>query len=427
MKRTMINKLNNYIDKKVTVKGWIHRIRKLKSITFIVVRDRTGLLQCVADNKKIDCENMKCEDVVSIEGLLVKSRNDLNPFELQIESVEILNTSEVLPIEINKENLDVNLDTMLNNRMLSLRNKKEADIFKVQNAIVDGFRKFLKEREFTEIFSPKIIKEGVEGGTELFEVKYFENKAYLAQSPQFYKQMMVGAGFERVFEVAQVYRAEEHNTNRHLNEYVSMDLEMGFIDDEYDLMKLEEEMIKYIIEKIKDECSSTDGIEKIIPKIKTEIPKIDFNDVISILADEYNKADLAGDLDPDAEKLICKYAKEKYNSEFVFVTNYPRKKRPMYTMMKGENGTHSFDLLCRGTEITTGGQRIHNYNMLVENMKYKNLDPENYKSYLENFRYGMIPHGGLAIGLERITSKFLNLDDIRRASFVPRDRTRLVP
>ena len=283
------------------------------------------------------------------------------------------------------------------------------------------------ERDFTEIFSPKIIKEGVEGGTELFEVKYFENKAYLAQSPQFYKQMMVGAGFERVFEIAQVYRAEEHNTNRHLNEYVSMDLEMGFIDNEYDLMKLEEEMIKFIIDKIKDECSSIEGIENIIPEIKYEIPKIEFNDVISIMAKEYNKTDLEGDLDPDAEKLICKYAEEKYNSEFVFVTNYPRNKRPMYTMMKGENGTHSFDLLCRGTEITTGGQRIHNYNMLVENMKYKNLNPDNYKSYLENFRYGMIPHGGLAIGLERITCKFLKLDNVRRASFVPRDRTRLVP
>lgn len=427
MERKLVSELKEYIEREVNIKGWVHRIRKMKSITFLVIRDRTGLVQCVLDNKMFK-DDINLEDVISINGFVKESKNSLNPFEIQVKNMEIINKSHPLPIEINNKELDINLDTELNNRMLSLRHEKVSAIFKVQNVIVESFRNFLRERDFTEIFTPKIVKEGVEGGTQLFEVKYFENKAYLAQSPQFYKQMMVGAGFERVFEIGQVYRAEEHNSNRHLNEYVSMDLEMGFINDENDLMELEEELLKYIISNIKNHAGKY--VEKLnaeLPEIKDSIPKIDFNKVINILKEKYNKNDLQGDLDPEGEKLIYEYVKAKYNSEFVFITNYPRKKRPMYTMMKHENGTHSFDLILRGVEITTGGQRIHNYNMLIENMKYKGLEPENYESYLENFKYGMIPHGGLAIGLERITCKMLGLSNIREASFVPRDRTRLIP
>jgi len=272
------------------------------------------------------------------------------------------------------------------------------------------------------------VAEGAEGGTEMFQVKYFENKAYLAQSPQFYKQMMIAAGFERVFEIGAVYRAEEHNTNRHLNEYVSMDLEIGFIKDEKDIMYLEESLIKYIIKKLEEEGKeylSKLNIE--LPKLQEHIPALDFNEAINILRQQYGKKGLEGDLDPEGEKLIAKYAKENFGSEFVFLTNYPRKKRPMYTMPLGENGTHSFDLLFRGVEITTGGQRIHEHDMLINNIKYKGLNPENYSSYTEAFKYGIPPHGGLAIGLERITSQLLGLSNIREASLFPRDRNRLVP
>lgn len=428
MKRKLVNELENLIGENVVIEGWVHKIRKLKNITFIVLRDRTGLVQCVVENNVIELYEIKNESIIRVIGTVKKSNNKLNSFEVLGEKIEVINlVNEELPIEINKEELNINLDTMLNNRVLSLRHKKVNSIFKVQNSIVNGFREFLNKEDFTEINTPKIVFEGAEGGTEVFKVDYFENKAFLAQSPQFYKQMMVGAGFERVFEVGHAYRAEEHNTNRHLNEYISMDLEVGFIENEEEIMEIEENLLKYILNKVKSECEEELELLNVeLPVIK-EIPRIDFNEVLNLMKTKYNKTDLENDLDPESEKLICKYVEEKYESEFIFITNYPRSKRPMYTMPLGEEGTHSFDLLFRGIEITTGGQRIHDYNMLVNNLIYKGVDPKDYESYLEAFKYGMPRHGGLAIGLERITAKILGLDNVREATLITRDRTRLIP
>jgi len=429
MERKLIETLKNYVGEKVLIKGWVHRVRRLKAITFVILRDRTGMVQCVVENSLMDLSGLKLESVISIEGEVKESNNTLNPFEILIEKVEIINeVKEELPIEINKKELEVNLDTMLNNRVLSLRQERKNAIFKIQGLIAQGFREFLIGEGFTEIFTPKIVAEGAEGGTEMFEVKYFENKAYLAQSPQFYKQMMVGAGYERVFEVGAVYRAEQHNTNRHLNEYVSMDFEMGFINNEEDIMIMEERLLKFILKKLEVEGEKYLKLLEIeLPKIEGSIPRIRFIEAIEILKREYNKTDLEGDLDPEGEKLIYKYVKEKLGSELLFLTHYPRRKRPMYTMPCGEEETHSFDLLFRGLEITTGGQRIHDYNLLNENIKYKGLTPENYEGYTNTFKYGMPPHGGLAIGLERITAQLLNLTNVRETSLFPRDRTRLTP
>lgn len=428
MQRTLIKELIKHIDKSVKIQGWVHRIRTLKSITFLIIRDRSGLVQCILDNTN-NMEKLSLETVVSINGIVKESNNKLGNYEVQVKSIEVLSLTDIeLPIEINKDTLEINLDTMLNNRVLSLRHTTVNSIFKIQNIIVNGVREYLSQNEFTEIFTPKIVSEGAEGGSEIFKLNYFEKQAYLAQSPQFYKQMMVGAGFERVFEIGHVYRAEEHNTSRHLNEYVSIDLEVGFIKNEYDLMKLEEELIKYILSKVEKEGKEYLNILNVeLPKIPNEIPKIDFNDVLEILKNKFNRIDLDGDLDPEAEKQIYKYCKDEFNSDFLFVTNYPRNKRPMYTMPLGETGTRSFDLLFRGVEITTGGQRIHDYDMLVSNIKYKGAKPENYQSYIETFRYGMPPHGGLAIGLERLTTRLLEIDNVREASLIPRDRTRLIP
>lgn len=429
MKRRLVSELNSCINNKANIQGWVYKVRKLKSISFVILRDRSGLVQCIVDNSKIDISNIRLESVVSITGEVKESNNKLNFFEIVVEEIEVINNSiNELPIEINKESLECNLDTMLSNRVLSLRHPKVNAIFKVQNEIVNGFREFLNSEGFTEIRTPKIVKEGAEGGADIFEVKYFENKAYLATSPQFYKQMMVAAGFERVYEIGHAYRAEEHNTNRHLNEYVSMDLEMGFINDEKDIMNLEEQMLKYILNKLNINCKEYfELLEVSIPEIKESIPRVDFNEALNILKKEYNKSDLEGDLDPEGEKLIYKYVKEKYNSEFVFLTNYPRKKRPMYTMPLGEKGTHSFDLLFKGIEITTGGQRIHEYEKLIENIKCKGFNPHEYDSYLDVFKYGMPKHGGLAIGLERITAKLLDLENVREATLFTRDRKRLIP
>jgi nondiscriminating aspartyl-tRNA synthetase len=428
MKRVLAEQLKNHINEEVLIKGWIARIRKLKSVTFLILRDRTGMVQCIAANDFMETRALKLETVVSIIGNVAPGNNSYNPFEVQIKSMEVLSeVTEELPIEINKKDLEVNLDVMLNNRVLSLRHEKKKAIFKVQNIIVDTFREFLKGEGFTEMFTPKIVAEGAEGGSEFFSVKYFEKTAYLTQSPQFYKQMMVGAGFERVFEIGHAYRAEEHNTNRHLNEYVSMDLEMGFIDGFEDIMDLEESFIRYMLQILNER--GTKYIELLgasLPIIENEIPRIKFNDALNILNTRYNKI-LSGDLDPEGERLICSYVKEEFNSDFVFLTHYPREKRPMYTMPSGEIETKSFDLLFRGIEITTGGQRIHNYNILIDNIRFKGLNPDNYQYYLSSFKYGMPPHGGLAIGLERLTAMILGLSNVRETSLFPRDRTRLQP
>ncbi|MCR1950259.1 aspartate--tRNA(Asn) ligase [Clostridium sp. DSM 100503] len=428
MKRVLINDIPNFIEKEIKIEGWLYRIRKLKSITFLIIRDRSGLVQCVIENNKIDLNSLKLESVVSIIGIAKDSNNSLNPFEILVEKFQIISEAQELPIEINKKELDLNLDTILNNRAISIRHEKVNSIFKIQNIMVQSFREFLINRGFTEIFTPKIVAEGAEGGTEVFKLEYFEKTAYLAQSPQFYKQMMVGAGFERVFEVAHVYRAEQHNTSRHLNEYISMDLEMGFIDDEFEIMNLEEELIKFILKTVEEKGRKYLEILNVnLPKIGDSIPRIELNEAIEILKNVYAKKDLNGDLDPEGEKLICKYAQEKYGCDFIFLTNYPRSKRPMYTMPFEENGTRSFDLLFKGVEITTGGQRINDYNMLIKSIKSKGLNPKNYESYTDIFKYGMPKHGGLAIGLERITSQLLNLENVREASLIPRDRTRIIP
>lgn len=428
MKRILVKNIPNFIEKEIKIEGWLYRVRRLKSITFLVIRDRSGLVQCVIENNNIDLSSLKLESVVSIVGIVKKSNNSLNPFEILVESFEIISEAHELPIELNKKELDVNLDTILNNRAISIRHEKVNSIFKIQNIIVQSFREFLINKGFTEIFTPKIVAEGAEGGTEVFKVEYFEKTAYLAQSPQFYKQMMVGAGFERVFEVAHVYRAEQHNTSRHLNEYISMDLEIGFINNEFDIMNLEEDLIKFILKAIEVKGKEYLKILNVnIPKIDVSIPKIELNEAIEILKKVYGKGDLEGDLDPEGEKLICKYAKEKYGCDFIFLTNYPKRKRPMYTMPFEEQGTRSFDLLFKGVEITTGGQRINDYNMLIKSIENKGLNPKDYESYTDIFRYGMPKHGGLAIGLERITTQLLNLENVREASLIPRDRTRITP
>lgn len=429
MKRTLISNAKDNLNQEILLNGWVHRIRKLKKITFIILRDRTGIIQCVIDSKDDVLKDLKVESVVAVKGKVVESNNSISNVEIQISSLEVISpVNEELPIIVNRDDLQDNIDTILNNRVLSLKNIKTNKIFKVQAKIAQKFTEFLVKNGFTQVFTPKIVAEGAEGGTALFEVKYFENKAYLAQSPQFYKQMLICSGYERVFEIGHVYRAEEHNTVRHLNEYVSLDLEMGFIKDETDVMELETELLKYILNGLKEECmEELQLLNADIPNLENGIPRIKLEDAINILKREYGKCDIERDLDPEGEKLISKYVKEKYNSDFVFLTCYPRSKRPMYTMPYLNDSTRSFDLIFRGLEVTTGGQRIHDYNMLVESMISKGLNPSNYEDYLKVFKYGMPPHGGLAIGLERLTAQLLSYKNIRETSLFPRDRTRTTP
>jgi nondiscriminating aspartyl-tRNA synthetase len=429
MNRTLVKELKENIGNQVIIQGWLHKVKKLGKIAFVYLRDRSGVVQCVVNTKEIDIKGIRLESVIEITGEVIKSGSKTEEFEIQVTSLKVLNkVNHELPMEINKENIEASLDVMIHNRVLSFRNKKVAAIFKIQECISKSFAEFLREEGFKEIFTPKIVKEGTEGGTELFEVKYFNEKAYLAQSPQFYKQMMVSSGFERVFEIGHVYRAESHDTKRHINEFISLDLEMGFINDEYELMELEEKLIRYMIKNIKEECTEEVELLQVnLPIIGEEIPKMKLSEAIEILKMQYNKINLDKDIDPEGEKLISEYVKEKYKSDFVFLTHYPQEKRPMYTMPAGNGETKSFDLIFRGLEITTGGQRIHCYELLKEKMIEKGLNPENFEGYLSAFKYGMPPHGGLAIGLERITASFLGIENVREATMFTRDKNRLIP
>ena len=312
---------------------------------------------------------------------------------------------------------------------MSLRIPKKKAIFKIQNEIEESFRRFFKENDFEEIHTPKIINSGTEGGSEMFTVDYFGRRAFLAQSPQFYKQMMVGAGFERVFEVGYAYRAELHNTYRHLNEYISLDVEIGFIKDEKDLMDIEENFLRYMFKHLKETCKEELKLYDTELPDELNIPRIPLSEAQEILLAEYGKKSPVGNIDNEGELLFAQYVKEKYNCDFVFLTEYPTAKRPMYAMECEDNPeiTKSFDLIYKGLEITTGGQRIHDYEMLKGKMERLGLDLEAFKFYLDTFKYGMPPHGGFAIGLERITKQVLDLSNIREAALFPRDMKRIEP
>ncbi len=434
MKRTLTTDINRQIGKEITLYGWIHKLRKLGGISFIVLRDRAGLAQAVIDGARENdkLKELTTETVVKITGKVVKEERAPYGAELHDAKIEVLSpVKEDIPIAINKKEINVNLDTLLDNRPITLRSPKQRAIFKVQAEIVDEFRKFLTQEGFTEINSPSIVSSGLEtGGAEMFEVKYFKQKAFLSQSPQMYKQILVGV-YERVFETAYMYRAEKHSTSRHLNEYMSLDLEMGFINSWEDIMDLEEKYLNVLIEKLGKNC--TEQFEMLgidLPQMSKRIPRMKLIEAQEILEKEYREKCLgAPDLDPKQERQICEYAAKKHGSEFVFITHYPSKKRPFYTYDDPDNPkeTLSFDLLFRGQEVTTGGQRLHIYEDYIKKMKDRGMDPKNFEDYLSAFRYGMPPHGGLAIGLERLTARLLNLDNIREASLFPRDINRLRP
>ena len=325
--------------------------------------------------------------------------------------------------------MNTSLETKLALRPVSLRNVRERAKFKIQEGIVRGFREFLQTQGFTEIHTPKIVARGAEGGSNVFKLDYFNKKAELGQSPQFYKQTMVGV-FDRVFEVAPVFRAEKHNTTRHLNEYVGLDFEMGYIDGFEDVMAMETGFLQYTMALLaKDYQKELDMLGVKLPDV-SRIPAVRFDQAKELVAEKYNrKIRNPYDLEPEEEVLIGRYFKEEYDSDFVFVTHYPSKKRPFYAMDDPADPkfTLSFDLLFKGLEVTTGGQRIHDYQEILAKMEKRNMDPEDIASYLMIFKYGMPPHGGLGIGLERLTMRLLDEQNVRETSLFPRDVTRLEP
>ncbi len=426
LKRTLANECMKKVGETVKVQGWVKRVRHLGNISFLVLRERTGELQCVLEGELAGVI-IETESVIEAIGEVVLTNKTGLGIELVLKSVKVINKNSLLPFEVNKKEINTGLENLLNHRVLSLRHEKIASIFIIKSTLEEAFREYLMNMGFIRIFTPKIVSQGAEGGANVFKLNYFGKEAFLAQSPQLYKQMMVTSGLERVFEIGPVFRAEEHNSSRHLNEYTSLDLEMAFIEDYKELMELETQVIKFMFEKVKEKNENELKLLKIEVPTITDIPKLTLYEAREILKKRYKKEMPEGDLNTEGEKLIANYIKETTGSEFVFITEYPKENRPMYTM-PAENGlTKSFDLLFKGLEITSGGERIHEYEMLVASFREQGLNEENFQNYLNTFKYGVPPHGGFAIGLERLTAKLLGLTNVREASAFPRDINRLTP
>lgn len=440
MERTLITELKSNIEKEVLIQGSVNVARNQGKVAFFDFRDRSGIVQGVVFGKPEVLEvakELRSECVVSITGVvharpekMVNANVQNGDIELEITAIEILSMAEALPFDLET---DINIDTLLDYRPITLRRQREKAIFKVQSEIVHAYGTFLRSQGFTEFQAPKLVGGDAEGGAEVFKVDYFnDTKAYLATSPQLYKQIMVGV-FERVFTFATAFRAEKSATTRHLSEYTSLDIEMGFIKDHKDIMRVETALMRYLAAHLA-KTVPTDlallGME--LPKLGDEttdlFPHMKLREAQALIK-EKTGADKTKepDLEPEDERWLCEYAHNELNSDFIFITHYPVSKRPFYTH-EDENDigfTKSFDLLFRGVEITTGGQRVHNAQILQEKMKAKGLNPDNFEYYLQIFKSGMPPHGGWGMGLERLTAKFCGVANVKEATLFPRDINRI--
>lgn len=416
----------------IILEGAVHSIRDMGEIAFVILRKREGLIQTVWEEGKTDMElsEIREGDYIHVTGQIKDEERAPHGKEVRLSTIRHLShVSCPLPLPIDKWKLNTSLEAKLDRRSLSLRNIRERARFRIQEGIVRGFRDFLYEQGFTEIHTPKIGAKSAEGGANMFRLSYFHRPAVLQQSPQLYKQMMVGV-FDRVFETGPVFRAEKHNTRRHLNEYTSLDFEMGYIHSFLDICAMETGFLQYTMKLLENEYSKELKLLNITLPDVEKIPYVRFDEAKRLVSEKYNrKIRNPFDLEPEEEELIGKYFKEEYGADFVFVTHYPSKKRPFYAMDDPEDTryTLSFDLLYHGLEITTGGQRIHDLSMLEKKIQAKGMTEEGLEQYLDAFRFGMPPHGGLGIGLERLTMQLLGEDNVREACLFPRDMSRLEP
>ena len=445
MKRTLISDLKSHIGTEVSISGYVDVQRRQGKMIFFDFRDRTGKVQGVilpppknaegvATPSELHTigETLRAEWVVRVTGK-VNARPERNiqkdkqngDIELEIIGIEVLGAAKELPFEKDSE---VNIDTHLDNLPLTLRNPKYTAIFKIQSHIVKAFRDYFNNEGFVEFQAPKLIGDDAEGGANSFDVTYFKHIAHLAQSPQLYKQIMVGV-FERVFAIGNVYRAEKHSTTRHLNEYTSMDIEMGFIKDHEDVMNMETGFLAHMAKELSTHCAAEFALLKAtIPAVPSSIPRMTLREAQKLITAETGKdCTNEPDLEPEHERWLCDYAASKLGSDFIFITHFPTAKRPFYTYRDEVDPTYTkgFDLLFRGVEITTGAQRIHDYDALISSMHDKKLDPEKFAYYLQAFKSGMPPHGGFGLGLERLTAKLLGIENVKEATLFPRDMNRI--
>ncbi len=423
----------NYIGQVTRFQGWLHNVRRLGGVTFVVLRDGWGLIQAVTeeDADLAPIADLALGTVIRLSGLVIANAQAPDGLELQQPVIEVVTpVAEAPPLALNKRRLNAALPTLLDHAVVANRHPARRAVFRLSSGVMAGFRATLSAMHFTEVQTPKIVASATESGANVFKLDYFGRPAYLAQSPQFYKQIMVGV-FERVFEVGPVFRAEPHDTVRHINEYVSLDVELGFIDDHFTVMRLLREVLAGIFAHLKDNYAADLAlVEANMPIILPEIPHIHFADAQELILSRHG-VDVRGepDLSPQDERWLGEWALEEHGSDFLFVSGYPMSKRPFYTHPDPARPafSNSFDLLFRGTELVTGGQRLHRYEDYVAALDRAGFPHAPFEAYLEAFRYGMPPHGGFAIGLERLLMQFLGLPNLRLATLFPRDLNRVSP
>jgi nondiscriminating aspartyl-tRNA synthetase len=435
LQRIHTNGVGSHIGERVRVAGWLHSLRQMGGINFLVIRDGWGTVQAVAESESelapLRSSEAGLESVLAVEGLVVGMPQAPGGIELHDLQVEVITpVVETPPVSLNKRKITANLSTLLDNAAITNRHPARRAIFRLGAGVMAGFRSALLARDFTEIQTPKIVAEATESGANVFKLDYFGRPAYLAQSPQFYKQIMVGV-FERVFEVGPVFRAEPHDTTRHINEYVSLDVEFGFIENHFTVMALLRDVIASILETLSEQYASELKLLRVhVPAVPAEIPHIHFTGAQELIFRRYG-TDVRGepDLSPQDESWLGEWAQQEFGSDFLFVTGYPMRKRPFYTHPDPERpeSSNSFDLLFRGTELVTGGQRLHLYEDYLAALEKAGLPIEPFETYLEAFRYGMPPEGGFAIGLERLLMQLTGVPNIRLTTLFPRDLTRLTP
>jgi len=421
MQRTYINEIKK--DKEVLLQGWIHDIRVLPKAKFLLLRDITGIVQCVLKpGDKAFNEKLSLESVIQVKGKIKEAKLtspelSINNLEVHISNLEVLNKAEILPMQVYEKDKSIvsDLSTRLDYRSLDLRKKRTQAIFKIQSEISTSFKEFFKKNNFIEIQTPSLISSASEGGTQLFSVNYFEKKAYLAQSPQLYKQLCA-ISLEKVFTITPVWRAEKHNTIRHLNESRQMDIEVAFKDD-LEVMKYLEECVAFIVKNVINNCDK----ELNVLNLKLKIPKskyLSYDEAIKLC-----KLKHGDDFSPEDERKLC----EMYPDTIIFTHSWPLSLKPFYILPKDKKLSKGFDALYQGIEISSGGQRVHLPEVLIKQLKECKLNPKDFEFYVNSFRYGGAPHSGWSIGLERFTMALLKLDNIREACLFPRDRERLTP
>ncbi len=429
MQRTYIKDLSGQVGKEVLVQAWIKTIRKQGGIQFVILRDITGITQAIVMKSQAELfelvKNLTTESVVSVTGTVQAQAQAPGGFELSLSAVEVLSTADPeLPIPITAEKgNEASISKRFDWRWLDLRNPENTQIFKVWTELERGFRNYYAEAGFVQVYTPSFMTAPSESGSEVFEVKYFEGKAYLAQSPQFYKQMAMAAGFEKVFITGPVFRAEPSFTARHMTEFTGWDFEISFVESHHDVMATEEKLLVAGFKQVK---------ETVMPELEvptSPFPKLTMKEAKAKLAEANISSEKPGDLNPEEERVLCELIKQETDSDFVFVTDYPATVRPFYHHRHEDDPTltKSFDLLYKGVEVTTGAQREHRAEVLEKQAREKGLDPAGLTDYINFFRYGCPPHGGVGMGPGRMVMKMLDLASVKEATFLPRDVNRLTP